>query len=101
MQLDLKLKIASRLLSALINQDRGRSLPERDQDLDHSIELAAELIRRCEGRKPPTAEHTLRPRSPINIREEIVDRERVPLADKIAERRSKEPTERSRRPTLH
>lgn len=101
MLLDLKLRIATHLLSSLINQDRGRSLPERDQDLDHSIELAAELIRRCEGRSPPTDEHILRPQPPIKTREQIVDRAEIPLAEQVAERRREASTDRGRRPTLH
>lgn len=101
-QQDQKLEIASRLLSGIISQDRNRRLSERLDDIEHSLEVAAELIRRSEdGHSPPMAEHTLEPRPSTRTRERVIQREAVPFSERLQDRRGVSPSNPSRRPTLH
>lgn len=102
-QEELKLDIASRLLSGIISQDRNRRLLDRLDDIDHSLEVADELIRRSHGHSSPGAEHTLRPRPPRRTRERIVDRDEPPLQDLLDTRRGTTPDgpRPPRGPTLH
>lgn len=46
--LEPKLEIASRLLSGIISQDRNRKLTDRSDDIRHSLDVAAELIRQSD-----------------------------------------------------
>lgn len=100
---ELKLDIASRLLSGIISQDRNRRLPDRFDDIDHSLEVAEELIRRSGGKKAPMSAHTLRPQRPTRTREVVVDRDKPPLQELLDARRAGTPqTPRPPRgPTLH
>lgn len=100
-QQELKLDIASRLLSGIISQDRNRRLTDRMDDIDHSLDVADELMRRCEERGSPHSEHTLRPRPAIKTREQVVEREQVSLNELIDQRRPPSPTRSPRGPTLH
>lgn len=101
-QQDQKLEIASRLLSGIISQDRNRRLSERLDDIDHSLELAAELIRRSEdGQSPPMAEHTLEPRPSTKTRERVIQREAVPFGERLQGQRGGSPSLPNRGPTLH
>lgn len=98
---DPKLNIASRLLSGLVIQNSSRDLADRSADIDHCLELADELMRRCKPRGAPTDEHTLRPRPSVKTRERVIQREEIPLSDLIAQRRPTAPARTSRGPTLH
>ncbi len=80
-QLDPKLEIASRLLSGIISQDRNRKLTDRSDDIRHSLDVAAELIRQSEERSPPDLDLTLDPPKPIRTREARVGREEVQLKE--------------------
>jgi hypothetical protein len=100
-QQERRLDIASRLLSGLISQDRNRKLNDRIADIDHSLEVADELIRRSDGRQSPISEHALRPRPMVKTREQIVERDPAPLKELIAQRRPDAPTRSPRGPTLH
>lgn len=98
---EVKLDIASRLLSGIISQDRNRRLLDRLDDIDHSLEVADELIRRSQGHASPVSEHTLRPRPASRTREKIVDREAPPLQELLDARRGPAPVRPNRGPTLH
>lgn len=100
-QQELKLDIASRLLSGIISQDRNHSLLDRLDDIDHSLEVADELIRRSAGHGTPISEHTLKPRPATRTREQIVQREQVPLKELLDARRPAAPNRSNRGPTLH
>lgn len=101
-QQERKLDIASRLLSGIISQDRNRRLLDRLDDIDHSLEVADELIRQSGGDGAPVSEHTLRPRSAPRTREKLIERDTTPLKDLLDERRAATPPTRpSRGPTFH
>lgn len=99
-QEELKLDIASRLLSGIISQDRNRRLPDRLEDIDHSLEVADELIRRSRGHTSPVSDHTLRPR-PTRTREKVVERDAPPLQELLDARRAPTAPRPNRGPTLH
>lgn len=99
-QEELKLDIASRLLSGIISQDRNRRLLDRLDDIDHSLEVADELIRRSQGHASPVSEHTLRPR-PSRTRERVVERDAPPLHELLDARRGPAAPRPPRGPTLH
>ncbi len=99
---DLKLDIASRLLSGIITQDRNRQLADRLSDIDHSLQLADELIRRSECQSPPSCEHTLEPKPAVKTREQVIEREPVPFGDLLHGQRGTSSGARpGRGPTLH
>lgn len=101
-QQDQRLEIASRLLSGIISQDRNRRLSERLDDIEHSLEVAAELIRRSEGgQSPPVAEHTLEPPRATKTRERLIQREAVPFGERLQGQRGGKPSQQPRGPTLH
>lgn len=100
-QQDLKLDIASRLLSGIISQDRNRTLSDRMADIDHSLEVADELIRRSEGYSPPDCEHTLNPPPNVRTREEVIAREPAPFQERLQAKRSTPNARSGRGPTLH
>ncbi|MDH5824223.1 hypothetical protein QFW77_14675 [Luteimonas sp. RD2P54] len=100
-QQDLKLDIASRLLSGIVSQDRNRKLLDRLDDIDHSLEVADELIRRSKGDAPPTRDHTLQPRPITRTREKVIQREQLPLQQILEARRAGSQSKPSRGPTLH
>jgi hypothetical protein len=101
MQIDPQLEIASRVLSGIIAQDRNRQLIERVDDIRHSLEVAAELIRQRDGGGTPTYEH----KPPLHVApktlERKVEREEVPLQELLQARRSAGPTKPTKGPTLH
>lgn len=104
MQLQPKLEIASRLLSSIISQDRNRKLSDRSDDIRHSIELAAELIRQTDEQSPPDLDLTLRPPVPIKTREAVIEREQVSLDELRSDRKRQTPARVSdliKGPTLH
>ncbi|SKA14602.1 hypothetical protein SAMN02745674_02148 [Lysobacter spongiicola DSM 21749] len=101
-QQDQRLEIASRLLSGIISQDRNRRLSERLDDIEHSLEVAAELIRRSvDGQSPPMAEHTLEPRPSTKTRERVIQRDAMPFGDRLQVKRGGSPNRPPRGPTLH
>lgn len=103
-QLEPKLEIASRLLSGIISQDRHRTLGDRSDDIRHSLEVAAELIRQSEERSPPDLDLTLEPPAPIKTREALIEREQVSLDELRSNRKRQAPVRASdlvRGPTLH
>jgi hypothetical protein len=102
-QQEVRLEIAKRLLSSIIAQDRNRSLVDRSDEIDHSLDLADELIRRSGGYSTPLAEHTLRPRPSTRTRERVIDRDNPPLNEILAARRaaSLTPAPPERKPKLH
>lgn len=100
-QQDLKLDIASRLLSGIISQDRNRTLDDRLADIDHSLEVADELIRRSVGHTPPECEHTLTPSATVKTREQVVDREPAPFPELLQAKRAKTGVRPDKGPTLH
>jgi len=97
----LRLVIASRLLSGIISQDRNRGLPDRLADIDHSLDVAEELIRRSTGRASPLTDHSLRPRPLVRTRNKITERNTPPLKELLDSRRPPTPDTPARRPTLH
>lgn len=103
-QEELKLDYACRLLSSIITLDRNRKLADRLDDIDHSLEVAEELIRRgCGGKKAPMSAHTLRPQGPSRTRQVTVDRDAPPLQELLDTRRvnAAQPPRPPRGPTLH
>ena len=103
-QLEPKLEIASRLLSGIISQDRHRTLGDRSDDIRHSLEVAAELIRQSDERSPPDLDLTLRPPVPIKTREALIEREQVSLDELRSDRKRQAPPRASdlvKGPTLH
>lgn len=99
---DLKLVIASRLLSGIITQDRNRQLEDRLGDIDHSLELADELIRRSECQSPPSCEHTLDPKPAVKTREQVVEREPAQFKDLLnGQRGTSSGVRPPKGPTLH
>lgn len=84
---DPQLDIAARLLSSIVAQDRNRTLADRDEDLDHSLDLADELIRRHRSRKPQSPAPTLEPKPVSRVREVVVQREEPSLSALLADRR--------------
>lgn len=101
-QQDLKLEIASRLLSGIISQDRNRHLSDRLSDIDHSLDVATELIRRAEDvQSPPTADLTLHPRPASRTRERVIEREAPSFPQQLQGRRGDTTPNPSRGPTLH
>jgi hypothetical protein len=100
-QHDLKLDIASRLLSGIICQDRNRTLDDRIADIDHSLEVADELIRRSEGHTPPGCEHTLDPKPALKVREQVIEREPAPFPELLQAKRGHTTTRPGKGPTLH
>ena len=102
-QLEPQLEIASRLLSGIISQDRNRKLGDRADDIRHSLDVAAELIRQSDERKPPELNLTLEPPT-VKTRERIIEREEVSLRELQANRRRNVPARASdlvKGPTLH
>jgi hypothetical protein len=101
MQLDPKLEIASRVLSGIIAQDRNRQLIERVDDIRHSLEVAAELIRQRDGGETPTYEHKPPLHAAPKTLERKVEREEVPLPELLQARRDAEATKPRKGSTLH
>jgi hypothetical protein len=103
-QLEPKLEIASRLLSGIIAQDRNRTHSDRSDDIRHSIEVAAELIRQTDEQSPPDLDLTLRPPVPIKTREALIEREQISLDELRSDRKRQTPARASdwvKGPTLH
>lgn len=103
-QLEPKLEIASRLLSGIISQDRNRKLDDRSDDIRHSLEVAAELIRQSGESTPPDLELTFDPPRPIKTREALIERENVSLEELRSSRKRQTPSRASdwvKGPTLH
>ena len=103
---DPKLLIATHLLSALMGQSVSRDLVDRVDDIDHSLEVAAELIRRRQDQGSPISDLGLRPPLSTKIREEVVERDPAPLRHQLEQRRREHadpapPPRPGRRPTLH
>jgi len=102
-QEELKLDYACRLLSSIITLDRNRKLEDRLDDIDHSLEVAEELIRRGSGgKRPPTSEHTLRPHGTARTRQVVVNRDAPPFDALLDAQRANpaQPPRRPRGPTL-
>lgn len=84
-----QLHIATHVLSGLVSQDRNRTMADRDEDIDHSLDLAEELVRRFRARKPQSPVPTLEPKPTAGIREEVIDRDQVSFNSMLVERRRK------------
>jgi len=84
---NLRLGIAAHLLNGLVTLNPNRTLADRDQDLDHSLELADELVRRFEVWHGPAP--SSEPPPSAAIREEILKPDAGVLAGLLAERRRK------------
>ena len=101
MQLDPQLEIASRVLSGIIAQDRNRQLADRIDDIRHSLEVAAELIRQRDGGEAPSYEY----RPPLNpapkTLERRIERDQLPLRDLLHARRPDEAVKPRKGPTVH
>jgi hypothetical protein len=103
---DPKLEIAACLLSTLIGQSDSRSLTERGEDIEHCLEVADELIRRRHDHGSPLSDLAYRPPLSTKIREEVVQRDPMPLKGQLDRRRAKDAFDApgpspGRRPTLH
>ncbi|MCD9030853.1 hypothetical protein LDO32_03775 [Luteimonas sp. Y-2-2-4F] len=98
---ELKLKIVNRILAAIICQDRIRSMSDRMPDIDHSFDVAEEVIRRLYGDGTPAGEYTLEPKPAIKTRETIISRDPPPLRDGLAQRRGQVAGSKRSGPTLH
>jgi len=99
-QESLQLRVVTRLLAAIISQDRNRDLADRVNDIRHSFEVADELIRRCEG-CPPAGDLTLAPKPNRATREAVIQREPAPLGELLAERRGPLQPKKRQGPTFH
>ena len=49
---DPQLDLAARFLGSMMAMDRNRTLADRDDDIDHALDVAEELIRRRWSRSP-------------------------------------------------
>ncbi|TDK26220.1 hypothetical protein E2F46_06375 [Luteimonas aestuarii] len=97
-QESLQLRIATRLLAAIISQDRNRELSDRVKDIRHSIEVANELIRQSDT-VPPVGELTHDPKP--KTREAVIRRETAPLSELLSDRRGPAPSRKGPGPTFH
>ena len=100
-QQDRKLDLAARFLGGLMAMDRNRTLADRDDDIDHALDVAEELIRRHHARSPSTPAMTLELRPPVETREEVVERDRMSVEEWRAERRSAHKPPSPRKPPGH
>lgn len=100
-QLDPQLEIASRVLSGIIAQDRNRKLPDRLDDIRHSLEVAAELIRQRDGNQTPALDHKPHLITPPKTLERRIERDEVPFENLLDARRAPDNVRPRRRPTLH
>lgn len=101
-QPDPQLEIASRVLSGIIAQDRNRKLLDRIDDIRHSLEVAAELIRQRDGGQSP--DYDLTPRltpGPRTMERKIERDETPPFSELLAERQAREAAKPRKGPTLH
>lgn len=101
---DPQLDLAARFLGSLMAMDRNRTLADRDDDIDHALDVAEELIRRRRARSSSPPPMTLELRPPIETREEVVERDWISVPEWRAERNSAQspkPPRRSSGPTLH
>ena len=100
-QQDLQLDLAARFLGSLMAMDRNRTLADRDDDIDHALDVAEELIRRRKARSPSASSMTLELRPPIETREEVVERDQMSVEEWRAERRSAQKAPSPRKPPGH
>ena len=98
---ELKLKIVKRILAAIICQDRIRNMSDRMPDIDHSFDVAEEVLRRLFGDGAPAGEYTLAPKPAFRSRETIIPRDPLPLSDALAQRRGQVPENKRPGSTLH
>lgn len=98
---DLQLDLAARFLGSLMAMDRNRTLADRDDDIDHALDVAEELIRRRKARSPSAPSMTLELRPPIETREEVVERDQMSVEEWRAERRSAQKPPSPRKPPRH
>lgn len=98
---DPQLDLAARFLGSMMAMDRNRTLADRDDDIDHALDVAEELIRRRRARSPSTPAMTLELRPPIETREEVVKRDQISVEEWRAERRSAQKPPSPRKPPGH
>lgn len=99
---DPQLEIASRVLSGIIAQDRNRKLLDRIDDIRHSLEVAAELIRQRDGGQSP--DYDLTPRlapGPRTMERKIERDEGLSFSERRAARTPSDEVRRPKGPTLH
>lgn len=65
---DHQLDLAARFLGSMMAMDRNRTFADRDDDIDHALDVAEELIRRRRARSPSAPPMTLELRPPIETR---------------------------------
>lgn len=96
----LKIIVAGQLLSGICREDSTRSALEREDELRNSLEIAEALIRLGEGSNGPRLEHAppLLPPAPP-VQERSIERES--LQSLLETRRSRQPGNAPRGPTLH
>lgn len=58
----MRLMIATHLLGSLIARDQGRSLAHREEEIDHSLQLADRLIEKSEQKPPEPNQAPIFPR---------------------------------------
>lgn len=98
---DPQLDLAARFLGSMMAMDRNRTLADRDDDIDHALDVAEELIRRRKARSPSAPSMTLELRPPIETREEAVERDQMSVEEWRAERRSAQKSPSPRKPPGH
>lgn len=96
-----RLDLAARFLGGLMAMDRNRTLADRYDDIDHALDVAEELIHRDRARSPSAPPMTLELRPPTETREEVVERDRMPVEEWRAERRNAQKPPSSRKPPGH
>ncbi|UNW12033.1 hypothetical protein MP631_18425 [Xanthomonas phaseoli pv. phaseoli] len=105
---DTQLRIASRLLGPLLCQHPTRLLQERMEDIQHSLDVAAELMRRRESGSSAPSSYDYAPPKPgdeVRTREAIIVRDMISQNDWRAKRQrgddgDAKPSPR-KKPTLH
>lgn len=82
MPANVELRIASRLLPALIAQSGTRDVAEREADIQHALDVAAALMRRFAASPAGQAQHTYAPIAGPRAtpRAATVSRDQVPPA---------------------
>ncbi len=80
MPANVELRIASRLLPALIAQSGTRDVAEREADIQHALDVAAALMRRFAASPAGQAQHTYAPSAGPRAtpRAATVSRDQVP-----------------------
>lgn len=95
---DQQLPFACSMLSSIISQDRNRTMADRDEDIEHCLDLADELVRRYYARRRMDPEPTLELKPPVQVREVVIDRDSTALSALLAARRQQSERPPPRKP---